>query len=204
MKKICTSLLVAAICAAPALAQATTPYFSASAGSGSMNKSSVDGENNVIEYNSGTAFNGSVGLEVKKNTRVEFAVGHQTNDVDNIYGVSPSHYGINMSFSIWSFMANGYVDLPTKNAGITPYLMAGMGLADVNTKFSDDVVSGYSVTYSDTVFAWQIGGGVGIKASDKVIVDLGYRYLSPSDVTVLDMKHSLSSSNLLAGIRYSF
>ena len=203
MKKICFPLLVAAICAAPTLAQASTPYASASLGSGSMNKSSVDGESDVLEYNSGFGFNGAVGLEGKR-TRVEFAVGHQANDVDKINGISPSRYGINMNFSTWTFMANGYVDFPTKSPGITPYLMAGMGLADVNVKFSDEAASGYSITYSDSVFAWQIGGGVGIKASDKVTVDLGYRYLSPSDVTILDIKHSLSSSNLLAGIRYSF
>ena len=203
MKKILISLLVAASCTTPALAQAATPYLSASAGLGSMNNSSLDGESNAIDFNSGFAFNGAAGLE-GENTRIEFAVGHQVNDVDTIYGISPGRYGLNLNFSIRTLMANGYVDIPTKNEGFTPYFMAGVGFADVNAKFSENISSGISVSFSNTVFAWQIGTGVGIKAWDNVTVDLGYRYLTPSEVTIFNVKHSLSSSNFLTGIRYSF
>ncbi|HWR01665.1 MAG TPA: outer membrane beta-barrel protein [Chlorobaculum sp.] len=203
MKKILISLLVAAGCSIPALAQATTPYVSVSAGLGSMNKSGINGESNVVDFNSGFAFNGAVGLE-GENARVELAVCHQTNDVETIYGISPGKYGLNLNFSVGTLMANGYVDIPVKNEGIAPYLMAGVGLADVNAKFSENISSGISASFSNTVFSWQIGAGVGVKAADNVTVDLGYRYFSPSEFTVFDIKHSLSSSNFLTGIRYSF
>ncbi|PLX42326.1 MAG: hypothetical protein C0605_04995 [Hyphomicrobiales bacterium] len=65
----------------------------------------------------------------------------------------------------WTAMLNGYFDIPT-NSIITPYLGVGIGWINVksSTGFKDD-----SVAYAGMV-------GLTMKASQKVDVDLGYKY----------------------------
>ena len=46
--------------------------------------------------------------------------------------------------------------------------------------------------------------GVGIKTSPIATLDIGYRYLSPTDARFDGYKVSLASSNFLVGIRYNF
>lgn len=186
-------LLVAGLCAMPACAQAAAPYVSASTGLGLLNNSSEDGFKNALSYNSGYFINGAAGLKASY-ARFEAEVGYHHNSIDTYFG---NPVTTNARVSMWTFMVNGYLDYNIKDSDITPYLMAGMGLADVT--FQNDFSSD-----SDTVFAWQLGAGLGIKASDKVTFDIGYRYLSPADVNVWGSTYSLNSSNILAGIRYNF
>jgi opacity protein-like surface antigen len=198
MKKILLPLLMAGICSAPALAQAVTPYVSASAGVALLNNSKINGIEDSAEYNSGLALNGAIGLESDMG-RLEAAVGYQKNDVDNVFGftnLGDSHVRIG------SLMANGYLDYNKKHCDISPYIMAGAGVADVKADVYDSFGTFYSD--SDTVFAWQVGAGVGIKASKNLTLDIGYRYFSPNDANLDGYKVSLASSNILAGLRYSF
>ncbi len=65
----------------------------------------------------------------------------------------------------WNAMLNGYYDIPTGTV-VTPYLGAGVGWLHVksNTGFKDDAVAVAAMA------------GVSIRASEKVDVDIGYRY----------------------------
>ena len=76
-------------------------------------------------------------------------------------------------------------------------------------------MSSVSHSYDKSVFAWQVGAGVGIKASEHVVVDLGYRYFQTANIAVDNMalipEHGVgpvdltrSGSNILAGVRYNF
>ena len=92
-------------------------------------------------------------------------------------------------------MANGYYDFNT-GSGFSPYVTAGAGIADINT--TDNYVD-------QTVFAWKVGAGVGVKLASNVTIDLGYQYLKPEGVSsVINEKVGFSSSNILLGIRYDF
>lgn len=198
MKKILLSLLVAGICSAPALGQAVTPYVSGSVGLGLLNNSEVNGFDNSLKYDSGVALNAAVGLQSDMG-RLEAAIGYQRNGVDNAFGytnLGDSHV------RTLSFMANGYMDYHMKHSDLSPYVMAGLGIAHVNADVYDSFGPFYSD--SDTVFAWQLGAGVGIKVSKNMTFDLGYRYFAPNDATLNGDRVSLSSSNILAGLRYSF
>ncbi|WP_256372356.1 outer membrane protein [Chlorobaculum sp. 24CR] len=85
------------------------------------------------------------------------------------------------------------------NGDVSPYVMAGLGVADAS--ISD---GNWGPSSSSTEFAWQLGAGLGIKAAKNTTFDLGYRYLSPSDANFDGAKVSLASSNIVAGIRYDF
>ncbi|NTW52506.1 MAG: porin family protein [Chlorobiaceae bacterium] len=195
MKKIVMPLLVAGLFAIPSLSQAaTTPYVSASGGLGLLNNSTVDGVNDAITYKTGYLANGAVGLKAD-NTRIEAEIGYHSNDVDTSVYSGPRGAHVSM----WTFMANGYVDFTTKDSNLTPYVMGGLGVADASISGGN-----WGDSSGSTEFAWQVGAGVGIKASNKMTVDVGYRYLSPSDATFSGRQVSLASSNILVGIRCAF
>jgi len=202
MKKLAMALMVAGICAAPSLASAVEPYVSLSAGMGFMNNSDVDLESGAVwiatdhdvEYDSGYALEGAIGVK-NDMFRGEIAIGYQAQDVDKIFDTKTDIVDV----SILSFMANGYADFKM-DAGITPYLMGGLGVATVDVSVS-------SVSVDSTPFAWQLGAGVGVPATDNITVDLGYRYFATADVDIDSAvydKISFSTSKVMLGMRYSF
>lgn len=202
MKKTFMSMVAALLVflvSAP-LAQAATPYVGLSAGAAFLTDSDieVDGDEfeDAIEYKTGFAVNGAVGLDGDM-YRVEGAIGYQVNDWDAMYGVEvPDDEDVEVA--ILSFMANGYLDIEMPSAPVTPYVMAGAGLANVDFKFEDE-------SDDDTVFAYQLGAGIGFEASPNVTLDLGYRYFATSDVEPEDdVEVSIASHNVMAGVRVGF
>lgn len=203
MKKLAMALLVAGICAAPSMASAeTTSYVSISAGAGVMNNSDVDLESGAVwvasdhdvEYGTAFAFEGAFGVK-QDMFRGELAIGYQSQDVEKLFDTNVS--GVDVS--LLSFMANGYADFDM-DGGVAPYLMGGIGFATVD-------VSVDSVSADATPFAWQVGAGIGVKASETITVDLGYRYMATADVEVDGDVYdsvSFSTSKVLLGMRYSF
>ena len=203
MKKftsLCVALLV--FFASAPLAQAATPYVSASAGLALLSDSDIEEwgvtTEEAIEYKAGFAVNGALGLDGGM-YRIEGAVGYQVNDFDNIadefVGIDPDQTEV----SILSFMANGYLDIEMPVSIVTPYLTAGAGVANVSFDYGDDDSD------DDTVFAYQFGAGVGIAAVPNVMLDLGYRYFATEDVSPADdVEVSIASHNIMAGVRVNF
>ncbi len=197
MKQKLLALLIAGSCAAPSLAYAATPYVSACTGLGIAGDSTV----NVSDKNtfkSGMPWGGAIGLKGDE-YRVEAALGYQLNHIDSSTYAMPSGGRV----GIFSYMANAYYDYALDKC-VAPYLMGGLGGASMSLKEPG------SADVSKSVFAWQLGLGVGVKATDNVVVDLGYRYFKPGAYTVTDaayggsVKHTASSSNILLGLRYNF
>ncbi len=205
MKKflsVCTALLVF-FASAPLAQAAADPYVSLSAGLALLQNSDIeDGgvtDEDAIEYGTGYAVNGALGLDGGM-YRLEGAVGYQVNDWDKFYDIEVPD-GIDAEVSILSFMANGYVDIEMPTAMVTPYLMAGAGVANVDFD-AEDVVGDSD---GDTVFAYQFGAGVGIDATPNVTLDLGYRYFATGDVSPEEgVDVSIASHNLMAGVRVGF
>jgi opacity protein-like surface antigen len=200
-KRVLLPLLLAGMWATPAMAGT---YVSGSVGLGLLSNSEVKDSHathkDAVEYNAGIPFGVAVGYKFD-DYRLEGAIGYQTYGVDKTLndssGLLEPAAG-NGHLSIWSFMANGYYDINLKGSSISPYLTAGLGLDSV--KASSDRQND-----RNNGFAWQLGTGVGIKASENVVVDLGYRYFKAADVTVKGFGDiSVAGSNILAGVRYNF
>ncbi len=189
-------MLFAGLWATPACA---APYVGVSAGLGLLNNSDYTSNGvkkaGALEFKAGVPFGVAVGV-ASDCYRLEGAVSYQSYSLDKYKTQTVT----NVDFSALSFMANGYYDICIKDSGVSPYLTAGLGVASVKVKDSS------VTTLDESKFAWQVGAGIGVKASENVVVDLGYRYFRTSDVTnkVGDEKFTLSGSNILAGIRYSF
>lgn len=92
-------------------------------------------------------------------------------------------------------MINGYWDL--KRLGPwTPYLGAGIGKLRVRATDSTGA-------YKDQVFGYQLSGGASIAVKKHLSVDLSYRY-HKGDFRIGVYDVTYSSSNLMAGLRYTF
>lgn len=214
MKKIALALLIAGICAAPSLASAEVkPYVRVAGGISMPANTDVnfgDGSEakDFLEYKSGYAVEGAVGAKMDM-FRVEAAIGYQSSDVDKInfedFSVTSDQIeaaGLKLSASITSVMANAYADF-NAGSGFMPYLMGGVGYANVNVKAANSDKTETSA--DENAFAWQVGVGVGVKAFDNVNIDLGYRYFGTSDIEVEgDGSFNVSSGNILLGVRYDF
>ncbi|NTV60218.1 MAG: porin family protein [Chlorobiaceae bacterium] len=186
MKKYILPLVVAGCFAVPSIAGATSnPYVSLSGGVGLMTNSTYGGLDDAYEYETGYLVNAAIGLKSGA-YRVEAEIGYHQNDFK---------YYSDYNLTAWSFMANGYYDIGLSDSNITPYIMGGLGIANVNWEYSggnDD----------DTTFAWQVGAGVGFKAADKVTIDIGYRYFATTDVELYGYDLSVGSHNIVAGVRF--
>ncbi|MGH6761329.1 MAG: outer membrane protein [Phyllobacterium sp.] len=123
--------------------------------------------------------------------------------------------------SEWLLMANAYVDLGTFS-GITPYVGAGIG-ASRNTisHFNDRNImaggGGWAGSDSEWNFAWALHAGLGIQATDRLTIDLGYSYVDLGDAktgTAYNYDGStsneafkfndLTSHDVKLGMRYAF
>lgn len=123
--------------------------------------------------------------------------------------------------SEWLLMANAYADLGTFY-GVTPYIGAGLGASrntisnfrDINNVLGG---GGYANTTSKWNLAWALHAGIGIQATERMTIDLGYSYVNLGDaqtgtiynfdpayapVSGITFKN-IASHDLKLGVRYS-
>jgi outer membrane autotransporter protein len=109
--------------------------------------------------------------------------------------------------SMWTGMANAYVDLGTI-AGFTPYVGAGVGVIYASQRV-DDTSTTPDWHFRDTQYAlaYALNAGVSYKVSQNASVDVGYQYLaSPgleyADVPAVEMKKGVDFHQVRVGLRY--
>lgn len=111
-------------------------------------------------------------------------------------------------------MFNGFFDLHN-DSPVTPYFGGGMGFASVyisDTYGTDTRTASRPLLYEedvDSVYAYQVGGGVEIALNRALSLDLGYRYFGTSRARFdeswsqsSDLK--LNSHNVAVGFRVKF
>ncbi|MEO4000720.1 outer membrane beta-barrel protein [Mesorhizobium sp. CAU 1732] len=127
--------------------------------------------------------------------------------------------------SEWLLMANAYADLGDFH-GIVPYVGAGIG-ASRNTihSFRDagiDEFGAPTLAYADSAsewnFAWALHAGVGLKATERMTIDLGYSFMNLGDARSGDIIaydgtnlidnpmefRKITSHDFKLGVRYAF
>lgn len=123
------------------------------------------GYSEEYEFDSGLALGLALGYKFGQ-ARVEGEVAYQKNDIDDVTsstGVRLSALGpFSGDAKATSLLLNGYYDFANDSA-FTPYLTAGLGFAKVKVGLDLTGVGGGVTSDSDTVFAYQIGAGIGIR-----------------------------------------
>jgi len=186
------------------------PYVSGNLGLAIANDSDLSDPSGTgtIEFDKGLAFGVAAGYGFG-NTRVEGEIAYQKNDYDKLSLSAPgvgSFSGLNVDGHATStaFLLNGYYFFKN-NSSITPFIGAGLGFANIDV--SDISVPGIGALTSssdDTVFAYQIGTGVGFAVNEKVTLDLKYRYFATSDPNFEGTDAEYSSHNIYACVRVGF
>lgn len=167
-----------------------------------LTDSTVPGVTVNTEFNTGLAFGAALGYDFNR-FRVEGEISYQTNDVDKI-GALGVFFDATGDATALSFLINGYFDFVNSSA-FTPYISAGLGYAQV--EFNDLNISGAGfpgTSDDDTVFAYQIGIGVGYAVTEKVTIDVKYRYFGTEDSEYDTTEAEFASNNFLFGLRVNF
>ncbi|MCI3181449.1 hypothetical protein C5708_14435, partial [Caulobacter sp. CCUG 60055] len=152
-----------------------------------------------------------LGYRFTPNWRVELEGGYRPGDLKSVSSGASAIQGLctpgvtrsaaapncgkpNGSFESWTLMANAIYDI-LPDSPINPFVGAGLGVnhatIDALGQFSNvgavtaanPAIQNLTVDKSDTAFAWQLIGGLAWKATDRLNVDLTYRYLGGSDLS---------------------
>jgi len=192
------------------------PYVSGNLGLAIPSDSDIDsglkGIGLTLESDEGLAFGAAIGQEFTGNIRLEAEIAYQENDLDkakvSVLGLGSADLEITGDTSSLALLLNGYYDFKNESA-FTPFICGGVGMAKVDVSGITVTVPGWwsgPVTTSDddTVFAYQIGAGLGYAVNEKVSLDVKYRYFGTSDPEFELATAEYSSHNVYAGIRISF
>lgn len=179
--------------AMPAFAVEGKPYASMTTGVTFLNDSdlSYPEERGSVDFETGYNLGAALGYDFGPG-RVEVEIAYRDNEANRLtrQGTTTEVDG---NFSALSFMVNGYYDFRNRSI-VTPFVTAGLGYANVDAEDFDD----------HTVFAYQVGAGVGIALNKQVSLDLGYKYFATDDPEFDEVEAEYSSHNLIAGLRFSF
>lgn len=165
-------------------------------------------------FDTGFGLSGAIG-HAWGPVRLEGELSYRKNNLDQLNGITingfliPALGPVNLGgdVSSFGFMANGYYDFDTGGKWV-PFLMAGIGGARLNLDVTS--VASVATTYdeSDTVFAYQVGAGIGYKFTPSTIANLSYRFFGTSDPTFNDgvdkVEGEYRSHNIWAGITVKF
>ena len=83
------------------------------------------------------------------------------------------------NFQTMSYMLNVYADL-TPYSMFTPYVMAGIGMTNIQYEFQG--FGRRSVKYEEDNFTWAVGGGLSAKLTNRINIDVGYRFLHMGEI----------------------
>lgn len=166
-------LLIAAQTWAQEQAHPHNLYLSGNIGFGIRPDANFSGT--LVELKNDPAFviNGAIGVELNPLIRVEAEIGLHSNRADLLPFTANE-----FTFSMVSFMGNGYFDIPT-NSPVRPYLGAGVGVAVAGVE--EENIFGATSNDSDLVGAFQLMAGLGFDYSPKATFTFGYRYFTTSD-----------------------
>jgi opacity protein-like surface antigen len=191
----------ASVCGAEGLYVSGNLGF-AMASDSDLTDSAVPGITVNTEFDTGLALGAALGYDFNR-FRVEGEISYQKNDIEKIsaQGVPFDPTG---DAAALSFLINGYYDFVNRSA-FTPYISAGLGFAQVEFNDLDISRIGFSGSSdTDTVFAYQIGIGVGYALTEKFIIDVKYRYFGTEDSEYNTTKAEFVSNNFLFGVRFNF
>lgn len=127
--------------------------------------------------------------------------------------VQGSPHPLTGDFQALTFKVNGFYDIDLGFAW-KPYVGGGIGLTKVSVDVSSGTTGNVLVDDSETVFSYQVGGGVGyefpLPEGRSVTVSLDYRYFDAGTPTFtgyesnLDFDASISGNYVGVGLRYGF
>lgn len=190
-------------------ASAQRAYIEAHGGLNIAFDSDIDDPTGVFDslsYDPGFAVGGAVGYQLNPNFRFEGEITYRRNELDE-FEVSGSNFNADGEVDSVAFMANAFFDFANSTPW-TPYLGAGLGVAVV--EWDDvEVLGGKAIDDQDTVFAFQVGAGLGFEVTPNTTLSLDYRFFGTTDAHITDEAGdnddiSYLNSSVWLGLRFAF
>jgi len=186
-----------------------------------------------------------LGYQLNSHWRIEGELGYRQGDLKSVIGKNSSVVALcdpqtirsvaapacgdpDGNQTTWTLMANVIYDVLPQSA-FDPFIGVGVGAARVKMKANGQlsnvpgVITGANPAFQnlvinddDTAFAWQAIAGVAWHATDRLAVDLTYRYLGTSDLNFASVgtapggyqpgtfQGDIRDSSVTLGVRYSF
>ena len=164
-----------------------------------------------IKFDTGFGVGGAVGYDIETiPIRFEGEVTYRKNDISNVTTGSSAFPEVSGDFTALSFMANWYWDFLEEFIGEYPligFLLGGVGV--VNIEAGTSSAGEISIDSDDTAFAAQLGGGIGYMVTERITIDLSYRFFFAENFEVKDTSNrkvelQYPSHNIFLGVRFSF
>ena len=146
---------------------------------------------------------GAIGIRLSDNIRTEAEIAYRRYSVDEVEFNGRAPNKINGYADAISFIGNAWYDIPL-DSRLTPY--AGGGLGFGYATYSNRG-SGYKD--SDTGFMFQLGTGIKWAMTEKMSLDIGYRFrgllnLKFHDNGLTDKRNDYYGHNVIVGITFGF
>jgi OmpA-OmpF porin, OOP family len=220
-----TIMVMAVTAAAPQARAAEGDWYASLYGGGMfLENANNRGNSNPLDFHSvakrGYNARVAVGVYRAPQVRVEGEIGYRRAGLDKLSvnndaglgataGTAPLTGAASASghVSAISAMLNAYYDYDTGSAW-RPYIDAGIGAARL--AMHNVAASGVAVVDAyDTVFAYQLGLGLGYDVTKSLTLAVEYRYFTTLDPTFKDaagnsFNSEFTSHNVSLGVRYRF
>lgn len=183
-------------------------YLGAHGGASFQQDSEISGSGVDAEagFDAGFAAGGLAGyrfdLQGGVSLDVEGEFAYRQNDIDEISaaGFPASAGGEARSFA---WMANAWLNWQIGDSGFVPYVGGGVG--GVHIDINDAEVAGIDLEEeSDFVIGGQLGGGLGYRFDEHVVVSLDYRFLITEEAKFQDLDVEYQNHSVLLGLKYLF
>lgn len=106
----------------------------------------------------------------------------------------------NGKFKSESFMFVVYYDF-FPYSWFTPFVNAGLGYSRNKLSIQNSAVD-TSYKVKENAFTWSLGAGISAKVTNRLNVDLGYRYYDMGSLDTFNGKTSLDDQEIYLGLRY--
>jgi opacity protein-like surface antigen len=164
-----------------------------------------DGFRADIQFDDGVAFSAAVGGRIYDYFRIEQEISYLKQDIEKIKSSEGSDLRVHGDGTVWSLLANVYYDF-INSSPVTPYLSAGLGVADIEVSSLRESSTGMRIVTGDDdiVFAYQLGAGIGYQVSPGIVLDMKYRYFATSEPEFGVARSEFASHHFFAGARFFF
>lgn len=167
-----------------------------------------------LEFDPGVYVGGTAGYDFGI-IRLEGELSYRQNEMDNLTdrGTTGFNYsGVDGDVGVFTVMGNLFMELQS-DSPITPYIGGGIGVATIyiseTSAYVDGILQPIYSNDEESVFAYQVGGGLDIALNRQTSLDVGYRYFETEKAHFnSDWEQSKSlkmqSHNVAVGIRFKF
>jgi len=204
MKKILLAVAVTGMSLGAVNAFAVSPYVTLGGGVGVLGDGEVSfndaaSRDTSVNYEEGWVVRAAIGAALNKNFRLEVEGFYNNNDADKInvrdrFVAEADLSGIEVAGG----MFNAYYDI-NFGSPFVPFIGGGVGIAKV-----DADVRNIDTSLDETVWAWNIGGGLAYAINKNVSLEVSYRYLATEDIEFDRLTLTYEDNQFLGGVRFTF